>query len=100
MRVAPIPDEYRRTGETTRQMKAAPNGAIYVWPVSSSLSYAKDLARHLGREDLEIVGPSVFLDGGVRLRGRRLSGLVLDHACDPSAEELDVIDVVREFCVR
>src|SRR5947207_1411596 len=70
--------ESRGTGLTTRQMRSAPNGAIFVW-VNGHLSYPRDIARHLGRSDLEIVAPS-WLEGH-HWRGRYLSGLVIDHAC-------------------
>jgi len=40
--------EDRGTGRTTRQMRDAPQGAVFVWPVWGSMGYASDLARHLG----------------------------------------------------
>jgi hypothetical protein len=62
-------------------MLEAPPGAVFIWPVSCTVDYAHMLAKHLGRDDLVIECPSVFEDGCRRLRGRRLAGLVLDHAC-------------------
>lgn len=67
----------RQSGQTSRQMLDAPKCAVFVWPVPRSVGYARDLARHLEREDLQITVPT-WLEG---LRGQRLSGLVLDHAC-------------------
>ena len=69
----------RQTGETTRQMEAAPQGAVFVW-CNRHLDYPGALAKKLGRSDLEIVGPS-WLDGNA-WRARRLSGLIVDHAAD------------------
>lgn len=94
MRVAQIPDEYRRTGATTKQMQCAPERALFIWPVHS-ISYAKHLARHLGRDDLEIVGPSVLEDGAMRLRGRTFSAVILDHACEPDSAEFEALEMVR-----
>jgi hypothetical protein len=67
----------RQTGATTGQMEAAPQGAVFVW-CNRHLDYPDALAKKLGRSDLEIVGPS-WLDGNA-WRGRRLSGLIVDHA--------------------
>lgn len=44
-----------KRGVTTRQMKEAPTDSIYVWS-GSKISYPKELAKFLGREDLRIVG--------------------------------------------
>ena len=44
----------RREGTTTKQMQGAPLGAVYIWPASGSRSYAIDLAKTLGRDDLRI----------------------------------------------
>ncbi len=50
----------RGTGTTTRQMQEAPQGSVFVW-CGRYLSYPKDLARNLGREDLNIV-PLMWLN--------------------------------------
>ena len=68
--------EGRGTGRTTEQMRAAPEGAIYVW-VNSVLAYPKGLAHHLGRSDLEVV-PESWLEPK-RVRGLTRP-VVLDHA--------------------
>lgn len=96
-----VMDESQRAhGFTTLQMKAAPALALYIWPVSGSLDYARDLARHLGRSDLEIVGGSVLDQRGERLRGRYFSAIVIDHAAEPSPEEYEVLREIRARCVR
>lgn len=100
MRVRQCDDSQRGNGFTTAQMKRAPQGALYIWPVHQSIGYAKDLAQTLGREDLEIVSPLVLDRRGERLRGRRLSGIVLDHACEPSPEEYEVLRDLRTFCCK
>ncbi len=100
MRVRTMDDSQRGNGFTTAQMKRAPLGSLYVWPVSGSINYAKALAHELGRDDLEIVSPSVLDRKAERLRGRRLTGLVLDHACEPTAEEYDVLREIRACCIK
>lgn len=67
----------RGTGITTRQMESAPKNAVYVW-CNGVLFYPKELAKKIGRTDLEIVSPGRF--DGYSFHGRMLSGLVLDHA--------------------
>lgn len=67
---------FRRVGQTTSQMKAAPAYSVFVW-VNHDLYYPRRLAELIGRTDLEIVGPSWLTD---QLIGRRPSGLVIDHA--------------------
>jgi len=64
-------------GETSRQMAAAPRGAVYVW-CNHHLDYPVDLAMQLGRGDLRVVPPSWLEEG--RWRGLELTGLVVDHA--------------------
>lgn len=66
----------RGTGRTSRQMLEAPIGAAFLW-VHDQLHYPRELARHLGRTDLRIVGPSWLQNGW---RGLRLPALVVDHA--------------------
>lgn len=68
----------RNTGWTSLQIRNAPRGAVFVW-CNNHLGYVRDLARHLDRGDLEIVGLDA-LDVSSRLMGRNLSGIVLDHA--------------------
>ena len=70
----------RGTGRTTKQMQLAPKGAVFVW-VDACLSYPKHLASLLRRQDLLIVSPSWLEYPGGYL-GKRLTGLVLDHAVD------------------
>jgi hypothetical protein len=66
----------RGSGQTTRQMLSAREGAVFVW-VNHDTLYAKKLAARIGRTDLEIVGPQWLENGWI---GRSLSGLVIDHA--------------------
>lgn len=66
----------RQTGITTNQMQSAPHGAVFVW-VNSRLDYPAALARHIGRSDLAIVGPS-WLDRSCI--GRRPIAVVVDHS--------------------
>lgn len=82
----------RGTGITTRQMQAAPLGAVFIW-CNSALDYPRALARRTGRADLEVVAP-YWLDGD-RWRGRNLTGIVLDHAAELSSRRFDMLSIIR-----
>lgn len=58
-------------------MKAAPNGSVFVW-CNSAVEYPKRLAKAIGRDDL-VVRPLSWLERH-NVEGRKLVGLVLDHA--------------------
>ena len=81
----------RQIGTTTKQMEGAPVGAVFVW-VHGNLTYPKTLAREIGREDLEIVGPSWFSGG--RWRNREITGLIVDHACWLTEEQHEIVSMV------
>jgi hypothetical protein len=74
-----VSDADRQTGRTSKQMKDAPDGATFVWCVSASLSYAKQLACYLGRTDLRIVSP-YYIKGPHRGRRGNTETLIIDHA--------------------
>lgn len=74
----------RGEGTTTTQMRNSPKRAVFVW-VNSHLDYPKRLAAKLGREDLEIVSPNWL--STAQWIGRTFPALVLDHACDLTAEQ-------------
>ena len=80
------------TGLTTNQMLKAPVGATYVW-VNSNLCYPKKLARHLGRQDLEIVRSSWLTFRNCN--GRRVSALILDHGLETDEEMQEVIEYLK-----
>jgi len=66
----------RGTGETTRQMEAAPKGSVFVW-CNGQTDYPIRLARKIGREDLQIKAPTWLEE---RWIGLELTGVVVDHA--------------------
>jgi hypothetical protein len=68
----------RRTGRTTKQMQAAPKGAIFVW-CNGGTHYPKELAKKIGRPDLDVVALDALNDP-MRFRGKQISAIVLDHA--------------------
>ena len=70
-------------GITANQMVSAPKRAVYIW-CTNNLVYPKALARKLGRSDLEIHSPSFLRE---RFRGRRFSGLIIDHSTELSNSE-------------
>lgn len=70
---------FRGTGRTTTQLKAAAQRAIFIAPTRDAVDYTKRLAHDIGREDIEVMGPSVL---GVPHRFHGLSRqIILDHAC-------------------
>lgn len=89
---AVLPPEYARhggrgSGRTTRAMQNAPMNAVYVW-CNDKLSYPRDLARKVGRDDLRIVGPD-----DIERRAPGATAILVDHAF-PSAPGF-VLDFLR-----
>lgn len=97
--VGPERQSFRQIGTTSRQMRAAQHGATYLWG-ENHLSYPRDLARHLGRTDLRIVGPE-WLRGGNYL-GLRSGELVVDHAAHEhlTAVQADQLRLVAHEIAR
>lgn len=87
----------RRTGRTTRAIERAPKNAIYIWPVHGTLCYARDIARRLGRGDLQVVGLS-WLDKHSYLGVRDLV-VVVDHAVDYFLSR-EQVRVLQDLCYR
>ncbi len=79
----------RQTGITTKQMKEAPHGSLYIW-CTSDLTYPKRLARDIGRTDLEIVRLSWL--SSYQWMGKRFPGIVLDHAAHLQAHQWEAYD--------
>lgn len=67
----------RQSGQTTRQMREASEGAVYVW-CNGVLSYPRYLASYLGRTDLEIVPPNALDNHGLMYNPQK--EIVVDHA--------------------
>ena len=82
--LARFPREGPQTGQTTRQMQAAPLGAHYVWTFGL-LDYPRKLADRIGRTDLVIVRPSFFEFH--RWTEDKIYGIVVDHAVVMNAEQ-------------
>lgn len=70
-------NEFRQTGITTKQMKEAPDGAVYIW-CNGHLDYPNHLAKAIGRSDIKVCSP--FCLDTHRFMGVTLAGVVLDHA--------------------
>lgn len=66
-----------KSGLTTSQMLAAPQNAIYVW-CNAYTHYARALASHLGRLDLQIRAPEFLRVEG--WNGKASQRIVCDHA--------------------
>lgn len=82
----------RGIGITKGQIEGAPPNAVYVW-CNGVLSYPRDLAKRVGRNDIEFVAPH-----WLRLRAWAGSGrpIVLDHALDAQADRDP--ELMRAIC--
>lgn len=67
-------------------MQKAPYGAVFVWR-DHHLDYPLALAKKLGRDDLEIVAPSMFESN--YFYGRTFTGFVIDHAAELTDRQID-----------
>jgi hypothetical protein len=68
----------RRTGRSTRQIEGAPQNAIYIVPVSSTIGYYRDIAARVGRTDIRFASPTILSDR--RYHGANPASIVVDHA--------------------
>jgi hypothetical protein len=68
----------RQSGRTTEQLRNAPPNSIFIW-VGDSSHYARDLVRHIGRDDIEVMPRQVLTPNSIRLRGQRRP-IIVDHA--------------------
>lgn len=64
----------RGSGRTVEQMIKAPYEAIYVW-YTHDFGYPNDLAKFVGRSDLQFVTPTSLTEANYR------RFIVVDHAC-------------------
>jgi len=78
----------RGSGRTTQQIKTAPEGVVFIWVNHNSLFYAKNLARRLNRNDLEIVSPDWL--SSYRWAGRYYTAIILDHALRLIPDQFEV----------
>jgi hypothetical protein len=87
------------TGKTTTQLLDAPHQALFVW-CNTRTDYAKALAHHLGRDDLQVVSPGA-LSRIDFVNGRKFTGVVIDHATVLSIEQIRGLAVTkRRIAVR
>lgn len=95
----------RGTGVSTEQIRKAPLNAIYVSPHTAALAYHKNLAAHLGRQDIQHITVQRIGRGWVRGKGpETLKLIVVDHSvwecrrstCDSMA--LDELYAVAKLC--
>lgn len=84
----------RGTGQTTKQIKEAPLQALYIWPVTNSLSYVKRLAESLNRKDLQIISLDRLTPN---LRGINITGIIIDHACILNKNHDYVIEMLKTY---
>jgi hypothetical protein len=84
---------YRQSGRTTQQMTDAPLGSVFVW-CNSRTAYPRELAKTLGRDDLQVV-PLLWLDGR-NVRGRTFNGVIVDHAAHCGTEAYEALNYLRE----
>lgn len=92
----------RGTGITTRQILAAPYGAVYICGNSRERRYVEDLARCHARQDLRLMDLNDALyGGGDRFIGSRRF-VVLDHAAleHASPGQRESWRYVSEYLIR
>jgi hypothetical protein len=65
--------------------------------VNGHLEYPKNLAKSVGREDLEIVSP-YWLESDAH-RGRRMTGLIIDHAVHLTTRQFDGLELAMRGVV-
>ena len=80
----------RGSGRTTKQMKSAPIGAVFVW-YNDHIDYPERLAVYLQRGDLKILRLSTLDHGAQTLRGIEFFGVVVDHAADLSDKQSEAV---------
>jgi len=85
-------DPRRNTGRTSAQMKAAPEGSVFVW-CNHDLHYPRELAMFVGRTDLKVV-PLGWLENGAG-RGRNFTGITVDYAAQLSVAAQDNLINIR-----
>lgn len=77
--VASSTEAERGSGRTSRQMRRAPKGAVYIWPHAATLRYARKLARFHDRDDLELLAADWLAENINALSGKTCR-VVIDHA--------------------
>lgn len=87
----------RQTGQTFKQMRAAPQGAVFIW-CNAQLDYPRRVAIDAGRTDLVVVAPHWV--ESMAWQGRILPGIVTDHALITSPEMLERLKCIRALTVR
>jgi hypothetical protein len=89
-------DQDRGTGRTTKQIMAAPYGAIYVWPVSHNVNYFNNLCMCWRRQDLQVRFPSALDYIGELCSTPVLTGIVIDHGCRLTDRQLDNLAIAEQ----
>lgn len=84
----------RNTGYTTRQLKEAPQGAVFIW-CNGHLSYPKLLAHELGRKDIHILPPLALRGPLSHIRALRPLAVIVDHAAILTASDWENVFELR-----
>jgi hypothetical protein len=90
-------DALRGTGRTTDQIRAAPQGALFIW-CGHDTHYPRMLAQREGRQDLLIVSRSALSTNSERHRGAEYPAVVLDHwitECGMNVREMEAWEMLR-----
>ncbi len=86
----------RGTGRTTKQMEAAPFGAIFMVQTRGEHDYSQRLSRFLERGDLIIVTPD-WLETGRWLGLKRTTSIVRDHALRLNERQEAICREIEKF---
>jgi|SRR6056297_997165 len=91
-------DTERNTGRTTKQIKDAPNGAVFVAPSTRLVDYCFSIAKSVGREDVKVVSPQWLENGS--WRGLRFPDVIMDHhaPCVMTERQLDAYRYAKMRC--
>lgn len=84
----------RGQGTTTRQLQQIEQNGLFVW-CNSHLKYPRDLARRLGREDINIVSPNMLSMN--EFRGKKYSEVIVDHAAQLNTEQCIEVNRLRRY---
>lgn len=92
----------RGTGRTTEQLRAAPQGALFIAPTHAAVWHCLDLARKIGRTDIKMASPGILNRKAIHLRGTHYPAIVLDHAAAEmlTEEQVKGYEYIRGYIER
>lgn len=80
----------RGSGRTTRQLQRMPNGGLFVVQNEAHARYVRELAEHLGRQDVRVESLAWVL--AYRWQGLRWPAAAVDHGVEPTERDAAALD--------